>query len=53
MTREEAIKEIKNMVDSWQEDYAEEVIMATEEIQALEMAIKALEQKGGNNEKIL
>lgn len=44
MTREEAIKEIKDMVDSWQEDYAEEVIMATEEIQALNMAIKALEQ---------
>lgn len=44
MTREEAIKTIKNMVDSWQQDYAEEVIMANEEIEALNMAIKALEQ---------
>jgi hypothetical protein len=45
MTREEAIKEIKDMIDSWQKDYAEEVIMADEEIQALNMAIKALEQE--------
>ena len=49
MTREEAIKDIKGMLDSWQEDYAEEVFMAAEEIQALNIAIKALEQEPKTN----
>ena len=39
MIKEEAIKEIKEMSDYWEEEYPE----AVSEIEALKMAIKALE----------
>ena len=45
MTREEAIIIVKDMVDGWQEAYAEAVIKATPEIQALNILIKVLEQE--------
>lgn len=38
MTNEEAIKEIKEMVDYWEKEYP----MATDEITAMKMAINAL-----------
>lgn len=45
MTNEEAIREIKWMIGSWQAEYAEDITLALEDIEALKMAITALEQQ--------